>query len=217
MTIGYANGVITIGLAESAESNAAYREKMRIRLGEPYRTMLGHLRHEVGHYIEALHVPGRLLKAGKKLFGDDALGYQNEIDRHYEDGPPDGWETDDISSYATMHPYEDFAETFAHYLHITDTVETAWVHRLLDADLAAPFRQILTTVWIPLSIGLNPDQQVDGQGRPLPLRDPDDRHGQARLRRVGGPAGLTASPTRPPRPEPRHADRRTAAQPDPRD
>lgn len=154
VTIGHANGVITIDLAEG---NAVYREKMRINLGEPYRTMLGHLRHEVGHYMEALHVQGPSLEEARTLFGDDTKDYQEEINRHYEQGAPDGWEADYISSYATMHPYEDFAETFAHYLHIRDTVETAWVHRLLsaDTDLSAPFRQILTTVWIPLSIGLN--------------------------------------------------------------
>ncbi|MEP6798674.1 MAG: putative zinc-binding metallopeptidase, partial [Lapillicoccus sp.] len=154
VTIGHADGVITINLAEG---NDVYREKMRINLGEPYRTMLGHLRHEVGHYMEALHVQGPALDEARTLFGDDTKDYQREIDRHYEEGPPDAWETSYISSYATMHPYEDFAETFAHYLHISDTLETAWVHRLLsaDTDLQAPFRQLVTQVWIPLSIGLN--------------------------------------------------------------
>ncbi len=157
VTIGHADGVITIDLAES---NDAYREKMRIKLGEPYRTMLGHLRHEVGHYMEALHVQGDHLERARALFGDDTKSYQDEIDRHYAEGPPAGWEASYISEYATMHPYEDFAECFAHFLHISDTVETAWVHRFLDGgtDLTVPFRQLVVDVWIPLAIGLN---QID--------------------------------------------------------
>lgn len=154
VTIGHANGVITIDLAEG---NDLYREKMRITLGEPYRTMLGHLRHEVGQYMEALHVQGPQRDEARTLFGDATLDYQGAVDRHYQDGPPQEWAQSYLSSYATMHPYEDFAETFAHFLHISDTVETAGVHHLLPGatDLCAPFRQVVAQVWIPLAIGLN--------------------------------------------------------------
>ncbi|MEO3937399.1 putative zinc-binding metallopeptidase [Dermatophilaceae bacterium Soc4.6] len=162
VTIGHADGVITIDLAES---NDAYREKMRIQLGEAYRTMLGHLRHEVGHYIEGLHVQGDRLEQARALFGDDTKDYQAEIDRHYSQGPPAGWEESYISEYATMHPYEDFAECFAHFLHISDTVETAYVNRFLDrgTDLTVPFSQLVVGVWIPLSIGLNQIERSMGK------------------------------------------------------
>ena len=126
VTIGHANGVITIDLVESLD---AYRESLRVRLGEPYRTMLGHFRHEVGHYYQHVLVetgPGaaRYLDDCRELFGDERADYQAEISRHYKFGPPDGWPESFISEYATMHPWEDFAECFAHYLHITDTIDT---------------------------------------------------------------------------------------------
>ena len=126
VTIGHANGVITIDLVESLD---AYRESLRVRLGEPYRTMLGHFRHEVGHYYQQVLVetgPGavRYLDDCRELFGDERADYQAEIARHYKFGPPDSWPESFISEYATMHPWEDFAECFAHYLHITDTIDT---------------------------------------------------------------------------------------------
>jgi hypothetical protein len=126
VTIGHANGVITIDLVESLD---AYRESLRVRLGEPYRTMLGHFRHEVGHYYQHILVetgPGatRYLDDCRALFGDERADYQAEIARHYKFGPPENWHQSFISEYATMHPWEDFAECFAHYLHITDTIDT---------------------------------------------------------------------------------------------
>jgi hypothetical protein len=127
VVIGHANGVITIDLVESLD---AYRESLRVRLGEPYRTMLGHFRHEVGHYYQHILVetgPGaaRYLDDCRALFGDERADYQAEIARHYKFGPPGNWGQSYISEYATMHPWEDFAECFAHYLHITDTIDTA--------------------------------------------------------------------------------------------
>lgn len=125
--IGHANGVITIDLVESLD---AYRETLRVRLGEPYRTMLGHFRHEAGHYYQNILVetgPGavRYLDRCRELFGDERASYSDAIARHYRDGAPAGWQESFISEYATMHPWEDFAECFAHYLHITDTLDTA--------------------------------------------------------------------------------------------
>jgi len=127
ITIGHANGVITIDLVESLD---AYRETLRVRLGEPYRTMLGHFRHEAGHYYQNILVetgPGaqRYLGRCRDLFGDERAGYADAIARHYEFGAPSDWQESFISEYATMHPWEDFAECFAHYLHITDTIDTA--------------------------------------------------------------------------------------------
>ncbi|WP_319452573.1 MULTISPECIES: putative zinc-binding metallopeptidase [unclassified Mycobacterium] len=125
--IGHAGGVITIDLVESLDD---YRESLRVRLGEPYRTMLGHFRHEVGHYYQNVLVETgsgatRYLDDCRTLFGDEQASYSEAIARHYQFGAPEGWAETFISEYATMHPWEDFAECFAHYLHITDTIDTA--------------------------------------------------------------------------------------------
>jgi hypothetical protein len=156
VVIGHANGVITIDLAES---RAAHREKVREQLGEPYRTMLGHFRHEVGHYYEWQLVRDEETVARcRELFGDDRIDYQAEIDRHYADGPPAGWESSYISSYATMHPFEDFAETWAHYLHICDGIETASEYGLTTVGTVASFthfRDVVVGIWVPLSVALN--------------------------------------------------------------
>jgi hypothetical protein len=122
VTIGHSNGVITIDLAESLE---LYRECVRIKLHEPYRTMLGHFRHEVGHYYEMLLVQNTpLIDDARAIFGDDRQDYQAALQRHYEGVAPAEWQHDFISEYATAHPWEDFAETWAHYLHITGTLAT---------------------------------------------------------------------------------------------
>ncbi len=120
---GHDNGLITIDLSES---NDPHREALRIRLGEPYRTMLGHLRHEIGHYYWLVLVDGTdVVEPFRELFGDERQDYGEALAAHYGDGPAEGWEDDHISHYATTHPWEDFAETFAHYLHIADVLETA--------------------------------------------------------------------------------------------
>ncbi|MBB6628134.1 putative zinc-binding metallopeptidase [Nocardioides sp. KIGAM211] len=156
VVIGHENGVITIDLAESDD---AYREKVRAQLAEPYRTMLGHFRHEVGHYYEWQLVQGdERFNRCRELFGDESKDYQAEIDRHYEEGPPAGWEEEYISTYATMHPFEDFAETWAHYLHICDTIESAGEYGLTAVSsprLFSNFRDLVVGVWVPLSIALN--------------------------------------------------------------
>jgi hypothetical protein len=155
VVIGHENGVITLDLAESDD---AHREQVRAQLDEPYRTMLGHFRHEVGHYYEWQLVRSPATRARyRELFGDETIDYQVEIDRHYTHGPPAGWETSFLSTYATMHPFEDFAETWAHYLHISDTIETAAQQGLLSLAPASSttFRDRVTGVWIPLAIGLN--------------------------------------------------------------
>jgi hypothetical protein len=134
VVIGHADGVITIDLAESLD---AHREAQRVRLGEPYRTMLGHFRHEVGHYFQQQLVAAEpLLGECRTLFGDERASYSDALERHYVFGAPEDWAASFISEYATMHPWEDFAETFAHYLHITGTLATAAAAGVvLDSDL----------------------------------------------------------------------------------
>jgi hypothetical protein len=121
---GHDNGVITLDLAEADDQ---HREHLRLQLNEPYRTLLGHFRHEIGHYYWPVLVTGHnLLAACRALFGDDTQDYAEAVERHYSSPSGDqAWADDYISHYATMHPYEDWAETFAHYLHILDTLQTA--------------------------------------------------------------------------------------------
>jgi hypothetical protein len=128
VTIGHANGIVTIDLAESLD---AHREALRISLGEPYRTMLGHFRHEVGHYYEWILVEQTgWIDECRTIFGDERASYRDAIARHYRTGAPRDWADSFISEYATMHPWEDFAECFAHYLHLTGTLQTAAAGRL---------------------------------------------------------------------------------------
>ena len=120
---GHENGVITIALAEADDIE---RERRRLAMGEPYRTLLGHFRHEVGHhYWDLLVRDGGKLPAFRQLFGDDRINYQTALQQHYKDGAPADWQQHFVSAYASVHPWEDFAETWAHYLHIIDTLEMA--------------------------------------------------------------------------------------------
>jgi hypothetical protein len=126
---GHSAGVITINVAEA---NGAFRENLREKLGEGYRTVLGHLRHEIGHYYWDRLVSDQPALAGfRELFGDEQQSYDEAIQRHYDQGPPADWAESFISAYATMHPWEDWAETWAHYLHMVDTLETAKSHGLV--------------------------------------------------------------------------------------
>ncbi|WP_407154927.1 putative zinc-binding metallopeptidase [Bradyrhizobium sp. STM 3557] len=120
---GHDNGLITIALAEADDIE---RERRRLEMGEPYRTLLGHFRHEVGHYFwDVLVRDAGRLDACRAVFGDDRASYADALKRHYDQGPPPDWQQSFVSAYATTHPWEDFAETFAHYLHIVDTLEMA--------------------------------------------------------------------------------------------
>ena len=121
---GHDNGHITINLAEADE---VARSNTKHAMGEQYRTLLGHFRHELGHYyFEKLIAKSKKKhELCKKYFGDDELDYQEALKKHYENGAPQNWSEHFISEYATMHPYEDWAETWAHYMHIIDTLETA--------------------------------------------------------------------------------------------
>ena len=164
---GHSNGLITINIAEADDP---FREKTRQEMGEPYRTLLGHFRHEIGHYYwDRLIKDSPCLTPFRTLFGDDTLDYAEARKRHYEDGPPPDWTDRFVSAYASMHPWEDWAETFAHYLHIVDTLETARAYGLTlrpgasGASLPdmtarrldfADFDDLITA-WFPLTNALN--------------------------------------------------------------
>jgi hypothetical protein len=166
---GHADGLITLDLAESDD---ALRERRRLEFGEPYRTLLGHFRHEIGHYYWPILVErAGQLERYRDLFGDERIDYQAAIEGHYEHGPPGGWDQRFVSAYATMHSWEDWAETFAHYLHMRDTLETAAEFGIIvtgprgahDASLAAaPDPQMgessvdeIIQSWLPLTYALN--------------------------------------------------------------
>jgi len=120
---GHANGLITLNIAEADDVE---RERRRHRFNEPYRTVLGHFRHEIGHYYwQWLIEGGPRLEPFRALFGDDRVDYAAALKRHHENGPPPDWQARYVSAYASSHPWEDWAETWAHYLHMTDTLEMA--------------------------------------------------------------------------------------------
>ncbi|MCW5737941.1 MAG: putative zinc-binding peptidase [Enhydrobacter sp.] len=174
---GHDNGLITIALKEADD---AEREKSRVAMHEPYRTLLGHFRHEIGHYYwDRLVRDGGKLDACRQQFGDDTLDYGQALQRHYEQGAPPDWRTSFVTAYATMHPWEDFAETWAHYMHLIDTLETAAAFGLstrprvaegdeLDAKVdfdpyrAQPFDRLVES-WMPLTIALNSLNRSMGQ------------------------------------------------------
>jgi hypothetical protein len=119
---GHDDGHITLNIAEADNPG---REKLREQLGETYRTLLGHFRHEIGHYYwDVLIRDSDQLGPFRELFGDPDKSYEAELERHYKQGPPADWQESFVSTYATMHPWEDWAETWAHYLHIVDTLGT---------------------------------------------------------------------------------------------
>ena len=166
---GHENGVITIALTEADDIE---RERRRHEMGEPYRTLLGHFRHEVGHHFWDLLVrDGAQLKACRALFGDDSVDYEAALQQHYKEGPPQDWQKRYVSAYATVHPWEDFAESWAHYLHIVDTLEMAGDFGIqvrpaldnvgglsarvdFDPYAAADF-QIIVDAWLPFVFAMN--------------------------------------------------------------
>ena len=158
---GHEDGVITLDLAEGDD---VHREQLRIAMAEPYRTLLGHFRHEIGHYYYYRlvdHTASYREQFGR-LFGDPHSDYPAALDRHYNGGPPEGWERSYVSSYATMHPAEDWAETFAHYLHIRDTLDTAAAFGLAPAGATFDRKALgpsgfdsIIDMWLPLAWSLN--------------------------------------------------------------
>lgn len=123
VTTGHANGVITLNVEEADD---ARRETIRRALREPYRTLLGHLRHEVGHYYwDRLVGRSDWLEPFRNVFGDERAAYAEALRAHYEQGPPTDWSLRHVSAYASAHPWEDWSETWAHYLHMVDVMDTA--------------------------------------------------------------------------------------------
>jgi len=181
---GHDDGRVTIALAEADD---AEREKRRKSMHEPYRTLLGHFRHEIGHYYwDRLVRDAPALGPCRDTFGDDRMDYGEALQKHYRDGAPPNWRERYVSAYATTHPWEDFAETFAHYLHILDTLETARAfgvathpRGIAEADQLstevdfAPDKAAsigpLVKAWLPLTFALNSLNRSMGMGDLYPF------------------------------------------------
>jgi hypothetical protein len=167
---GHDNGLITINIAEADDIE---REMARKAMDEVYRTVLGHFRHEIGHYYWDRIIDNTdNIEEYRKLFGDERKDYGEALKEHYSKGPPKDWSNDFISAYATMHPWEDWAETWAHYLHIIAAVETAFYFGLsvhptvathgsglhtdvkVDPYRVEDFDEVLR-LWFPITFSLN--------------------------------------------------------------
>lgn len=153
VTTGHHEGLITLNVIEA---DSEHREATRIEMNESYRTLLGHFRHESGHcYWELLIKNENLVDDFRKLFGDESQDYRTALDNYYQVGPSSGWQQNFISSYAQSHPMEDWAETWAHFLHIYDTIETAVSHGVIKIDLDEADFDALLGEWYKLTIFLN--------------------------------------------------------------
>jgi hypothetical protein len=174
---GHDNGLITINIAEADD---AERERRRHAMREPYRTLLGHFRHEIGHYFwNVLVRDDPSIEAFRRVFGDEREDYAAALQRHYDRGPPPDWQERYVSAYASAHPWEDFAETWAHYLHIVDTLETASAFGLkvtpkiqrgpeLSAEVDFDPHDVadldrLIDAWLPLTFAVNSLNRSMGQ------------------------------------------------------
>jgi hypothetical protein len=166
---GFLDNIITINISET---DSVERERQRQYFDEPYRTLLGHLRHESGHfYWKVLVENSPELETFRNLFGNERQDYAAALTRHHEHGPIDGWQSNCVSAYASVHPWEDWAETWAHYMHMVDAVETAEYEGMeprsasMNFGMAWPYRRYdvyreesfagLKARWVPLTIALN--------------------------------------------------------------
>ncbi len=164
--IGHDQGQITMNIAEA---NDVVREKMKLNMNERYRTLLGHFRHEIGHYYWFLCIENNnhILSQFRNIFGDERSDYNKTLKQYYANGAPADWQKRFVSAYASAHPWEDWAESWAHYLHMIDALETARAWGLtvnfkkVDAfDVTMQHNNLLTfeemrTQWVQLSTALN--------------------------------------------------------------
>lgn len=179
---GHLNGLITLSLLEADD---AAREQVRIDMQERYRTLLGHFRHEVGHYYHWRLVQDRQWEAPfRALFGDERADYAAALEAYYRDGPPADWNARYVSAYASSHPLEDFAECFAHALHMTEALETAqafgFIPPLPEPGARGSFDQRLRG-FMELGVGLNALSRSLGLNDPYPFVLPVPVHAKLRL------------------------------------
>jgi len=150
---GHANGLITINIREA---NDALREEKRVNFGEAHRTLIGHFRHEIAHYYFEVLVRGRDEDRCKSVFGDhDNPTYQDALEAYYKNGPLLGWRERFVSAYSTMHPWEDFAETFATYLDMASVLDCAGHNRFIETPVKFDDVEFMMTQYTALGIGMN--------------------------------------------------------------
>jgi hypothetical protein len=180
---GHASGLITLNVAEADDPE---RERQRKSMGEPYRTLLGHFRHEIAHYYwDHLVKDTPAIDEFRRLFGDEREDYGQALQRHYANGAPPDWPERFVTTYASSHPWEDFAETWAHYFHMVDTLETAFAFGLrlrpkVSTDLAAaidfdPYIAEMDRIidaWLPLTFAVNSINRSMGQPDLYPFAVP---------------------------------------------
>ncbi|HUB67995.1 MAG TPA: putative zinc-binding metallopeptidase [Candidatus Methylacidiphilales bacterium] len=142
---GHDKGIITLNIAEADD---AEREKRRLSMKETYRTLLGHFRHEIGHYYWDRLIGGtKYLEPYRALFGDERIDYDQALKTYYASGATENWQEKYISVYASAHPWEDWAESWAHYLHIQDTLEVALDFCMVDARVALESKETSQSSW----------------------------------------------------------------------
>lgn len=163
---GHADGLITINIAEADD---VAREQMRVEMNEGYRTLLGHFRHESGHYFwdRLVRDDPATLAAFRDVFGDERADYQAALARHYHEGPPADWHDRYISAYASAHPWEDWGECWAHFLQMTDALETATAVGL--GDPAFDDFDGMIGKWLPLTVAINNLNRSMGLGDAYPF------------------------------------------------
>ena len=159
---GHLDGVVTIDVSEA---DAVERERQRQQFDEPYRSLLGHLRHESGHYYWMVLVEeADRLEEFREIFGDEREDYDAALVRHHNSGPAPDWQGRHVSAYASAHPWEDWAETWAHYLHMVDALDTAAAEGMEGHGLRLDLRDDvysgmtfggLMARWVPLTIAMN--------------------------------------------------------------
>ena len=180
---GHCNGIITLNVAEADDDE---RVRRRLALHEPYRTLLGHLRHEAGHfYWDRLIRDAHRSEEFRAAFGDETQDYAQALARHYANGAPASWQESHVTAYATAHPWEDWAETWAHYLHMVDLLETAASYNTRvvvpgtddsDSDeIINPFDSDVSSFdhlvekWVPVTLLLNSLNRSLGQDDAYPF------------------------------------------------
>jgi len=182
---GHTGGLITLNVAEADDIE---RERQRKSMGEPYRTLVGHFRHEIAHFYWDQLVAGRpVLDDFRRLFGDERVDYGEALKRHYAEGPAPDWADHFITAYASAHPWEDFAETWAHYFHMVDTLETAFAFGLrlrpkVGTDLTAAIDfdphvsgiDRIIDAWLPLTFAVNSINRSMGQPDLYPFALPPE-------------------------------------------
>jgi hypothetical protein len=203
---GHLDGVITINVMEA---NSVERERQKQQFDEPYRSLLGHLRHESGHhYWHVLVEYGGRLEEFRAFFGDERADYNEALNQHHTFGPKSDWKLNHVSAYASMHPWEDWAETWAHYFHMVESVDTADAEGIEPRAAELPLQKYdlyreeafdtLLERWVPLTLALNGMNRSMGYEDFYPFVIPDAARQKLRFVHdaIRSTSSLSPSPSR---------------------